>query len=485
MFSSRNVSFFTVSEEIEIDYDQNIDEVFRELQKEILFGKSSPEIIDLKSSEELEEKEEKAKNPDEEPEDPEHIIFSQLKEKLEVKKETRIDCIKLEEFWDGIKFEFSKNKEDTTVDSDEHRMQFNPLELANLSAVKFGIQEVARKEIEQKELSVVEEEESIVKETSPPVNGTVRKDKIPQKEITILKSICEEFISKDEKMEDEKPIYIEAPTRTENFVSNLLVVKQEEDEKTEKACDDLLSCAANTAKFEKITKAMLDNFFQSLSDEVVAYEAEEPSPQSNISRLSESARMIRKKKTAGLTEYNKILNGIMQVDPQMKEPVKKPSPPKQTNSDEIARMIHKENVPLNHQQERQKRKILFKDQIPSTSGKTPQTSDSISVKNQPRLLSSTYDDLDKLNDRFKFERVQKSELPAKTANLNQTSYSILNTSISDGKKVTLKTTKGLASQAANDNSLRDNKLKKSKDELKSHMNINQYLNEFCRTKFTD
>ena len=389
-------------------------------------------------------------------------IFSQLKSKLEVKKELSIDSQKLEKFWIGLSFKFSKPSSiHNEFDSDKFRVLFNPVDYSNLSCLDHelkespGIINTLSVENESEKLEVLEESAKH-QESSQFVEEEVSQI-VLTKNIKALKDIFDEF---DEKVVDD--IKSKQPIEVQSNIFAAPTTNTDVAERLSSCVTKALALkSANVSKeSEKITKIMLKNFFKSLSDEESENEADNIKNLRTISEslLSKSSKKVRSKTIGTPSEYNKVLGKIVKLDSQAKKSIKN----------------FKENTPMNHQKPEEK-KICFKDQVqltPTNISVPPK------IKSIPKLISNkTYEDLDKLSHRFKLD-LQKPEPPPNTENLNQTNFSIFDMS----KKLQLRAS---TSQATKKNLQRDGKIEKSKDESKSNMNINKYLNEFCRNKFTD
>lgn len=430
MFGRRLNFFNTTQTEIEFDFKDLED---AETTNETLFKEESTNATEVNASNELEIVETSGE------ENLDNLILSQLQEKLEVKETTLTDFRKIEEFWDGISFKFSKT-EDPGVDSYQHRVRFNSVEIANSSAVKPEVLGNVRQEKIQKHASEAYYEKTVLEV----------KAASPNRDLSVLKNICDDFLT-SETTKFEENIQEMGKVPVQSFISQEI--------KEEKDFDNL---GKSSATSEKITKAMLRNFFQSLSEEELEFP--EQSTSANKHLLSESAKKIRQTRAEGFENFNKILTGIVKADS-----VKKISP-QSFNEDA------KENVQANQQlQENPLKRVLFKDQVPSTSKSIQQKPDSFLAKNQPRLMSNrTYDKLEKLNDRFKIGGAKKTEKP------ESSNSSIFNTSMSDSKKLQLKSTINKSKVKEVANSSQDLKLKESYKN-----DINKYLNEFCREKFTD
>ena len=118
MFNNSNFSFFTQKSE---RLSFNPDDVEGILNERETFNQK----LELSKSEQIQVKTDT---------DDENIIFSQLKEKLEVKKEVFIDNQKLEKFWSGLSFKFLKPLSSCRSEIDcNFRLHFNPVEYSDLS----------------------------------------------------------------------------------------------------------------------------------------------------------------------------------------------------------------------------------------------------------------------------------------------------------------------------------------------------------------
>lgn len=450
MFSTSNFSFFTQKSESLNFNPEDVEEILNERE-------SFNEKLELSGSEQIEVKTD--------PED--DNIFSQLKNKLEVKKEVFIESEKLEKFWSGLSFKFAKPSAVCQNEIDSYfRLHFNPVEYSNLSCFYPDLKENQ----EKKNKSLVEDESeklNILEES--PENQKSSEEKVSRivltKNIKALKEICDEFDEEDVVEIKSKQLPIKFQSKNMTDAAERL-----------SPCEIKLPDSKNTdisTKSDKITKIMLKNFFKSLSDEESGSDADNMKNSLitlDESLLSKISKKVRQKKTGTPSEYNEMLGNIVKLDSQAMKHPSKLSPANPPDLQKIP-LNFKENTPMNHQKP-VGNQVCFKNQTPKNISAPPK------IDNNPKLISNkTYDDLNKLSHRFKLD-FQKPGPSAKKENLNQTNFSIFDMS----KKLQLRAS---TSQTTKNNLQRDGRIEKSKDESKSNMNINKYLNEFCRKKFTD
>jgi hypothetical protein len=271
----------------------------------------------------------------------------------------------------------------------------------------------------------------------------------PRKNL-ILEEICNEFIKKEVKIQETVR------------VDQAAAVEENPSKAPEDPLENKTTTKPEPIKKEKINMSMLKNLFQSLSDELADNEVDNDIAslsRGNQSLLSKSSKKIRQKTVENPSVYNKILNGIMKVEPsQVKKPLKRLSP---TTSRQEASESSKENTPMNRQKQT---KICFKGQVPQSTSMIPP----LPPKNNTTKLVQTkvYDYLDQLSHRFKLD-LQQSE-QSKSEKLNSSMFN-------DSKRLQLRIP---SSQSYKDNQ-HDEKVPAP------NMNINKYLNAFCRSKFND
>jgi hypothetical protein len=262
-------------------------------------------------------------------------IISQLRERLIVKKKS-VNIEKLERFWRGISFKFSMNAGEFEVDPFTFRLKFNSVEFANLSAVDEGdntrdsnwTQETQARDSEYRELeeSPKVQEQDVEKTPRDEYQQDIQVIKDDQElkvsmRSLILEEICNEFIEKEVKIQE--TVRAEQADKAVDEDQSAALEDSREISTTKK-----LSIKEETIKKEKITMSMLKNLFQSLSDELTDNDIASV-PVANHTLLSMSSKKIRPKTAENPSVYNKILNGIMKVEPpQVKKSLKRLSPTK-------------------------------------------------------------------------------------------------------------------------------------------------------------
>lgn len=390
------------------------------------------------------------------------------------------------ERWSGIKFKFSNQNLLNRPNLQEFRMWFNPIKIVNKKPAADNENPAA---IHQ-QTSTNSSSSSVQTEESPKAATNVKKQSpqivvmqpIIEKSRPVLRDIFDRYIATKS---PEKGHESGSSRLDENFISqNLRYLKEEEP--VDKA-EDVHSITGFKKSSSTITKNEYEDHFESFLQSLEDDESENVlltrGTMCNLGTpsLSDSAKKIRRNKPTNGADYNTVVSRIMKFD------ASQPSKP-----NELEKLFQKENVPWNHlqQQQQQKvpsKKVMFKNQTANDIRANPP----VCGKTQPKLVSNkVFDELDRLNDKFRMDlkRGGGDSAPLKALNENQKYYSIFNSSHTKTQKLQLKSTtdkNSTADLAVELDDSREEKLKKTMENLQRNKNVPSYMNEFCRLKFGD
>lgn len=355
-------------------------------------------------------------------------FHSQLKEKLEVRQGFSADVEASLDEWSQMKFKFATRS---------IMNQLDPEFIIRMNS------DTSRRRVTAKLTKIDKPQESV-----PEITTIAKPKPLPIPELDAI------FGSDECKQKLKSPVY---DLIVEDFVSQHFDKYQVLDEEHE------LSEAP--PKPVKLTEAELEGFFKSLEDNLQQKKFDPRSSLQCQASLSASARKIRRKNIPSTSaEFNNIVARIIN-----------PEPASQPMEIDFIKCLQKENVPVETSHNTAKR-IMFKDQIASIKQLPPASP----VKQQPTTSSRALDGYDFLANKFKLDL-------AKKPNMNASTSSTINSFSFKQNRLQLRprSTAAPMKPANAEDNIREEMLKKSKEDLKTHKNVNKYFDELCFIRFND